>query len=253
MQCNCELYFNSAKSNVEELIKISLNTLGFTPTAMTIYINWDELYEDVVYDEIFLYSLLSQNPISIEIRNQVHDELDENLWFRIKNEDKFISLIWSNNNFDFLLTEKSFQLIKMKGFIAGYIYNNEDASNQTSEAKTSLTFDANKYPGQIKYVCGMQFMAAPLMWFGEPFFEIISKDELQKFKKARKLNADLIEIKLFDIYDLPQKTENRNSQKEFWISFELDKVVDKYQKENDVDAVQALNDFLVRMKLKKKK
>jgi hypothetical protein len=251
----CELYFDKETSDQQELMKLALQSLGFIPTIMSIYVSMDEMYEEVSYSEDLLFSVLSKEDDSgITITQHIYDENTTNPWFRFgKEEGKFVSLKWSNENMDFLLAEKITHFLKINGFAAGYVFDNKDAWEQSREAKENSELSSVNYPGQFKYVCGMQFMAAPLMWFGEPFFEIISKDELLKFSKAQKLNTDLVEVKLFNIYESPEKSENRIAQKNFWTFFELDKVVTKFEEENSIDAVQALNDFLAKMKSPKKK
>lgn len=254
IQYVCELYFDKKKSNQQELMKLALQNLGFKPNIMSIYITMDEMYEEVSYNEDLLFSILfKEDDSGITIIQHLYDENTTNPWFRLsKIEGDFFSLKWSNKNLDFLLTEIITSFLKMDGFAAGYVFDNKDVWEQNKEAKENQNLSKD-YPGQFKYVCGMQFMAAPLMWFGKSFFEIISKDELLKFSKAQKLNTDLVEVKLFNIYESPKKIENRQTQKSFWTFFELDKVVNKFEEENSIDAVQALNDFLSKMKSPKKK
>jgi hypothetical protein len=257
VQYICELYFDKHKSNWQELLRFSLQNLGFIPNVMSIYVTMDKMFEETPYDEDFLFSVLSEeDEPGISIRHHIYDENSENPWFRFGTEGKFVSLKWSNTNLDFLLSENIKQFLKMDGFTAGYAFDNKDIREQSREAKEKGEFDYTIYPGQYKYVCGMQFMAAPLMWFGKNFFEIISKDKLLKFNKAHineKLVPDLVEVKLFDIYESPEKTENRINQKNFWSFFNLGKIISKFEEDNSIDAVQSLKDFLAKNQSRKSK
>lgn len=251
IQYVCELYFEKGKSNQKELMELVLHShsLGFTPNVMSIYVTLDEMYEEVSYAEDFLFSLLSREKDSgVTISQQDYDENIVNSWFKLSRiEGNFFSLRWSNENLNFLIQKNIADFLKMDGFAAGYIFDNKDVWEQSRIAKENKSSRSIDYPGQFKYVCGMQFMAAPLMWFGKPFFEIISKDMFLEFNDANideQLSPNIVEVKLFDVYDPPTKGANRDKQKQFWTFFDLDKVVLKYEKDNAIDAAQALADFL---------
>lgn len=253
----CELYFDRSESNWQELLREALKVLGFIPNIMSVYISSEEMYEEVPFDEAFLLSTsFGEDDIpGITIRNHIYDEDGENLWFRLgDSEGKFVSLKWSNSDLDFLLLANSVRILKMDGFTAGYVFDNKDIWEESRKAKENDELNFTVYPGQYKYVCGMQFMAAPLMWFGKPFFNIIGKNKLLKFEGASlKESLDIVEINLFDIYDSPSKIENREKQKKFWSFFDLEKVAFKFEEDNAIDAVQSLKDFLAKNQSRKKK
>lgn len=252
----CELYFDRDESNWKALLRAALKVLGFSPNIMSVYATFDEMYEDVSYNEDFLLSIAFEKNIpGITIRNHLYDEDAENPWFKFGHlEGKFASLKWSNTNLDFLLSEKIEQFLKMDGFTAGYAFDNKDIWEQSRKAKEKgKLLDYNVYPGQYKYVCGMQFMAAPSMWFGKPFFEIISKNKLLEFNKAHTSEKliGIVEVNLFNIYESPENANNRINQKNFWSFFDLDKVISKFEEGNSIDAVQSLKDFLAKNRPKK--
>lgn len=90
----------------------------------------------------------------------------------------------------------------------------------------------------------------------EPFFETISKGKLIKFNKSHineGVDADLVEVKLFDIYESPEKIENRIKQKSFWSFSDLNKIISKFWEDNSMDAVQPLKDFLAKNQSRKNK
>lgn len=253
----CELYFEKNKCSQDELLTFVLRnfSFGFTPNLMSIYVDVDEMYEEVAYDEKFLLSAISKEKnLGIKVIKHIYDENVSNPWFKLtKIEGEFFSLKWNNKNLDFLLHENIEKFFKKRGFTAAYVYDNKDAWEQTRIAKEKNNSNSINYPGQFKYVCGMQFMAAPLMWFGEPFFDIVSKDRLLKFENSyldEKL-PNIIKVILFDLYDSPERNDNRQNQKQFWTFLDLEKVASKYEEENSLDAVQALNFFLRKGKPKR--
>ena len=246
----CTLYFDKSSVQLKDLLKTSQKMLGFSPELMTIYISTDKMFENISYDENFLLRILSENPLSIKLMNQSYNIESDNLWFRIKTEGDFISASWSNKNLNFLLTNDIYQFFRLPGFVAGYAYNNDDVFYQTNDAKTALK---DNYPGRSKFTCGMQFMAAPIMWFGDSFFKNISKSKLLEFKKTSEIIPGILEIKLFDLYESPQNDENRSIQKYYWSFFDLESVIANFEKIYNSDPHQALRDFLSNKTSSKKK
>ena len=115
--------------------------------------------------------------------------------------------------------------------------------------------DTSEHWGRVEKTCGLQFMAAPLIWFGRSFDLIISFEKLTSFKFSTIVSIngnDVIQIRLFDIYDLPSIEKNRDKQKEFWKFFDLKNVIQKFQKNNEISAVESLEAFIKRRSHKKK-
>lgn len=247
----CELYYGNEKLNWQELMRISLDNLGFVPGIMTIY-QADRMLEEVDFNESLLLSLESQKDIpEVTLRAHSYDETQDNPWFRIGSSDgKFVSLKWSNTNLDFLLKAYILGFLKLKGFTAGYAFENNDVWEQNAKASEQGRSNFTLFPGQFIYTCGMQFMAAPLMWFGTAFFELVSKQELLKFPGAyvNDVSNDIVCIRLFDLYDDPCKDKNRDRQKQFWSFFELEKIISQYEEKNSVDASESLRSFLAKKK-----
>ena len=97
---------------------------------------------------------------------------------------------------------------------------------------------------------------APLMWLGEEYFKIIPKEKLLKFKGSSLINYtsfDLVHIKLFELYDDPSKIENRERQKSFWKTFDLEKRVVQYEKDRPFDFIKWYKERAALKKKKKKK
>ena len=140
--------------------------------------------------------------------------------------------------------------------LCGYCYNLEDCFLQSNEnisyyklmmGDTSFKtkknqfddniIDVSEHWGRSEKACGLEFMAAPLMWFGHSFFYIIPKVDLLSFKyEAITLSQfeDIVFIKLFDLYSLPSKDENRIKQKEFWLSLGLKEKINNYEKTHSI-------------------
>ncbi|MEP7278843.1 MAG: hypothetical protein ABI813_09390 [Bacteroidota bacterium] len=113
--------------------------------------------------------------------------------------------------------------------------------------------DVSQHWGRYVSTRGITFMAAPLMWFGDEYFKIIPKKALLKFTGASLVNHpmfDLVHIKLFHLYDDPSKKENREKQKSFWKTFELQKKAEQYEKDRPFDFIAWRNE---KAALKKRK
>ena len=50
IQYICELYFDNEKSSQQELMKLAVQSLGFIPNIMSIYVNMDEMFEEAKND-----------------------------------------------------------------------------------------------------------------------------------------------------------------------------------------------------------
>jgi hypothetical protein len=244
----CELYYETAKIDWRQLMKMSVANLGFLPNVMTMYLE-DSMLEEIAYNENILFSLpLSSDIPEIIVRHRLYNELSDNPWFKFgPSEGNFVSLRWSNNNLNFLISESISKFLTLEGFTAGYAFNYNDAWEQNAKASERDIVDFALFPGQFKYTCGMQFMAAPLMWFGKPFFQIVNKETLLNFTGAdddSSESRDVVCIELFDLYDNPAYDQNRERQRHFSSFVGLDDAVTHFEEKNFVDAAEALKFFL---------
>ena len=260
--------------NQQELISILkevVNVLGFTPSIM--YLHSEESSVDVTYTEQELVTFVGNGFSFIHILNKEYDESEDYYWFRITHHQdyKILQLEWHNNNLDFLLNTLTLRsILKSQNFIFGYANDIIDKADQSKKEVQRIVgtdpndpykwesvvekIDTSTHWGRSENTCGLEFMAAPLMWFGEHFYKIISKQELLEFRFSSLIifeEVDLVSVKLFDIYDSPAKEQNRAIQKEFWKFFNLEKVIAKYRKENEI--VDSLEDIIARARMKKKR
>lgn len=245
----CKLFYDKNIADRFALLEMSLNSLGFIPTTMSIYVDWYEMYENVEYNkESILSTVKGKEYLGIKIDSEANAYSDR-IWFRFeKIEGNFFSLIWSNRNFDFLLSNSISEFLQTKGFTAGYLFDNGDVYDQTDLAQKNNN-PSVVLPGRSIYHWGFQFMAAPLMWFGEPFFKLIAENKLLSFSGATTVfphnkNSRISHIKLFDPYESPATTPNRTKQMEFWKYFDLERIAFDYDKNNFIDPIQALNESL---------
>jgi hypothetical protein len=262
------LYKCNEEKKIFELLSMAIKVLGFEPRYMNILFDeFSESLKDIEFDENYLFTLLRKTPSSIIIKNKLYEEDNPqnfcNFSFRITKDEHFslqsCSLSWLNKNLNFLIDSDYFKsFLGFENLVYNYCYNQYDCYEQSNTSRRNPDFDKPIKPGEstrefilhdidisehwgrVLSIRGMSFMAAPLMWFGEGFYRIISKEKLLKFKYASLASPpsfNLVHVKLFELYDDPSKGENRNKQKEFWNFFDLQNRIKQYENENPIDAV----------------
>lgn len=273
---SCILIYNYDQEELSDLLNNALSLLGFEPKYMDIFLSENEILSDIDYEVTSMLSLLDKGATGILIKNKLYDETDCNYWFRLSIDKAYynkVSLQWLNSDLDFLISSNSFQnFLKFKNIICGYCYDQEDCFLQSNEDieyyKLKMKHepskikknqfgdnivDVSEHWGRIERVCGLEFMAAPLMWFGKYFFKIISKEDLLRFKYAvinQPESNDIVFIKLFELNSLP--SENRIKQKEFWLFFELRQRITNYRKEHSIDLEKWVKEQILLKKQKKR-
>jgi hypothetical protein len=266
----CNFLYQYSEDAAVALLANALKILGFEPKYMTIFFDeFERSLNDITFDEENLFKLLKKNPGTITIKSQLYDEdkRDTNNWFRfgLSVNSPFgldtCSLEWSNVDLDPLLRSDMFSgFLNFRNLIYCYCYDQYDCVNQSNDriesfienypnqpynvVKNSMDIDVidiSEHWGKCISTRGVIFMAAPLMWFGAEYFKITSKEELLKFKGASLINYssfDLVHIKLFELYDEPSKIENRERQKAFWNTFDLQNKALQYEKERPFDFIK---------------
>jgi hypothetical protein len=280
----CDMLFKHNENNSITLLIQALDVLGFTPNYMSIFFNeFEKSLDDITYDKDYLLKCIKNKPhFHVTLNQQLYsvDNREINNWFKfIVNADSpfglnTCSLEWSNTQLDFLLNEKIIKsFLENPNFIYCYCYNQYDVSNQSNEQVDSfienypnqpykivknfmgdIVIDISQHWGRFIATRGITFMAAPLMWFGGEYFKIIPKESLLKFPGASLVNypsLDLVHIKLFDLYDDPSKKENREKQKLFWKTFDLQKRIEQYEKDRPIDFIAWYKEKAAKKKKKK--
>lgn len=249
----------------ENRLTTSLNKaveiLGFEPKFLNITI--DEFTKpkySIKYNKHELASYIQNLPNSIIFQNEEYEQDNSKIFsfFRvgISNDTAFpikhYSFEWSNSNLDFLLQSEQFkQLLLSENLIYSYCYDQKDTMLQSNNSRINPDFekpmavdesyrdftindvDISKNWGRILSVHGLEFMAAPLMWFGKEFYKIVPKEKLLEL--GTRLSKDVIEIKLFDLYANTSEQKNREKQRFFWEKMNLERVVSEYVKNNPLD------------------
>lgn len=267
---SCSILYKFNKDDFLESFKNALQVLGFEPLYMDIYIDeFSNSLDDIRYDTDYVFDLAQKKPSTILLKNKIYDadtRTTDFFWFRFRLsiDSPFgldtCSFEWSNNNLEFLVNNNLFNtFLNSTNLIYCYCYNQFDCMRQSNASMNNPDFEKPWKPGEMsrdfilnnaidvsehwgRYVStrGVTFMAAPLMWFGEEYFKITAKEALLKFTGASLVNypsLDLVHIKLFDLYDDPSKKENREKQKFFWKTFDLQKKIEQYEKDRPIDFI----------------
>jgi hypothetical protein len=271
---SCLFTYTNSKDEMMHLSSIALKLLGFEPKYMNVFVSENEILDDVEFNEILLFELLSKGASGILLKNQLYDETNTTLWFRISIDEQYYNVFsfqWSNSSLDFLINNLLFEkFYNSRNFISGYCYDQNDNFLQSTEDiayyKSQLgssivkikknqfnddVIDISENWGRSERVCGIEFMAAPIMWFGLPFFDVISKQNLLNYKYAKSM-TEVVCVKHFDLKDLPSDKVNRSKQKEFWQFFDLKNIILKYKKSHSIDLDNWVKEQVLLKKKKRK-
>lgn len=129
----------------------------------------------------------------------------------------------------------------------------ETVKEKTNYIKT-LLHPQQKW-GKKVTVKDMPFMAAPIMFFGQRYYDIIPREILLKVTNSQKYiinGQEIIAIKLFELYDDPAL--HRDIQKRYWKITHLSRRIKIYEKKVcSVDAIKQYNDRHQTMKAQSRK
>ncbi|HLA58927.1 MAG TPA: hypothetical protein VK622_09210 [Puia sp.] len=274
---SCLLIYKYRSEIVPVFFKNALHVLGFRPLYMDVFIDENNILYDIEFNESEVFSFLDKGVTTVVLKNQLYDESGNNHWFRFSIDKTYYNVIrlqWLDERLDFLIDSSYFQSLLNPNFlICGYCYDHDDVflesntdiryymskNNSSPYATTKNQFgddiiDVSKNWGRSESACGLEFLAAPLMWFGKSFFEIIPKGDFLKFESGivKNNNDEMISITLFDLVDLPMKHENRRKQENFWLSFDLKNKIESYRKSHSIDLEKWIKDLTVLNRTKKK-
>jgi len=231
---------------------------------------FSEMLYELEFNLPYLLTLLEKTPSSVVLRSEKYDDsrVDSALTFSFRTEKdehfalKRSSFSWTSGNLEFLLGSKTFAgLLANQNLVYCYCFNQDDAYSQSHTNRQNPNVgkrgilnnnsgefilhdvDISQNWGRVLTGRGITLMAAPLMWFGDGFFDIIPKGKLLSFKYSTLVsspNAECVCTKLFDFYDEPSKPENRQKQKEFWKFFDLENQMKHWEEKNPIDAIAFL-------------
>lgn len=266
-----KLFFTADQYLNLETFYLYLRLLGFTPSQMNINFDTGKSLLDIKYDGSKLLKNISNNCVTaFTLKNQNNSTEDRTdlKWFRFQADYLYVKVLsteWNNIDVYSLIENDEFmKLISLPSFICGFAYDSDDAFMQSNtilnlyEPKSpsdtpktkkndlnQIVVDTSENWGRIERTLGIDFMAAPLMWFGSPFFDLIDREKLLKFPYSVVLKSlDLVFVKLYEVTDSPQMDKNRACQERFWRFFDLVNVIENYKQKIKIDPEEWLKNKL---------
>jgi hypothetical protein len=258
----------------------ALQFLGFIPKRMSFVIG-ERSIDEIQYDEILLKEFMQQAPDTVFIREDYYIEDGTNFSFLISVDSTYKTMHfgWANATPQLLLTSQLFNdLIFSRHFISGYLGNHHHVIANDNREIFQPGKKFNSW-GESRPFAGIPIYAASIMWFGNVFFKIISKEKFMDFPSPplgllkhlfllKPNQADIkqvqmtllknggeetIQINLFDI----EGPRNEKRQKQFWKYFRLYKIMKAYENkkmsELGIDLEKEMNDYIDKMKKKRNK
>ena len=256
----CSILIQYEDDKLLSFVSDIIEVLGFTPLYYDIFYDDLKVNErlNLSFDRAKILELFtgSENIRLIKIKGSDDDFSDLNNWFRIilnrstkENIGETVLLEWSiNGNIDFLLESNFFiNIINNKSLFYCYCYNQTDAAKQSNthynkygenpkgikvvtDQFGNKIIDISKNWGKSITVHSLKFVAAPYIWFGLAFENILSLERFKKFEFTNKISDNGVFIKLFNIYESPE--QHRKIQRKFWNFIEKNKIIETYEKDN---------------------
>jgi hypothetical protein len=267
----CSLFFEGIeKSKISQIIAFQLRLLGFIPK----YLKAGE--KEISYDLNALIEWIEMGERSIRIMSESSINSSTNYWtlFEFDENYKVLSLYWCNNNMDFLVDKEDFiKLLSSGKFLYRVCYDMSDAFNESctnieyvknviGKKKISTTKDQfgdlivniSNNCGRKERVNGLEFIAAPIMWFGSRFNEFISWQDILQFSGSecvKTKGGEYVLLKLFELSDDPSLEKNRKRQCQFWEFFNFQKVIKNYAERTAIDLDAYMKDLIEKKKKKR--
>lgn len=246
MKYTCKLYLKSRSDLTKDLVKKVISNLDFAPNKMDVFFNEYSLpKESIPFDEHFLLDNLSVEEMkgvtSFSLYNKEYCNENITPFFRFK-----LSHVKNSPNVkcdlewiaypeikDHLLLENDNMknILNNSSLIYCYYYNQGDVWEQTNQE-----INNENCWGKRLVVKGFDFMAAPLMYFGEECNDAIPFNTISSFSLTEKkqINSkEILKVSLFGIHEAPEK--NRKNQKNYWEDLGLKSLSDKYKEKNKID------------------
>lgn len=156
----------------------------------------------------------------------------------------------------FNFTDREIEMITSKeGFVSCYLYNDDYTKQQSAISESDYhvfeipldladnlpysidytglkDFDITSNPGRNEVISYTKLNPAWKMWFGNSFYNIVSKDRILSFPEAfkiRELNDGRIFVQLFEKIEDSSSKENQEKQWAWrkWLDF--DSLLEKYR------------------------
>jgi hypothetical protein len=268
MENNLTLNFSYkySKENFVELVNKSISILlDFTPKYMCIYFNE---YKSInkVYDKQYLYELLLENPSSIELISEKYNEKNTDN-YKIMNIQKhnsyYMDLDITKINSSLIFDSNTIsEFLGFNGFVCGYCYNNSYI--ESNVFFNNIRFKSSEYE-YLSFIStyGISFVAAPIIWFGNPMFEILDKKIFLNNFTCEIININNNYIYKLNLYSIDESSKidfvlekqnyiwNTLNIKNKFKEFEI-KITEAINKDLGITSDMDVMEYL-RIKLKKKK
>lgn len=272
----CELIIKVSIQRLSDLLSGVIELLDFEPIKM--HISYNEFKNPkfyIQYDKDYILNNLSKSEVdggitSFSLYDQSHTDENTNPFFRFSLSDATLNEELVKCNFKWIAYKKLDWLINDEFILKRLLQedvelvylitsNQHDVYAQTRahESEKNSNFISKllskKNWGRREIVNGIAFIAAPLMYFGKAYDEVISIKYLQAYEKARKINInskEIIKIEIYPLYSNPK--EYRNEQKDYWKMMNLSKKIEDYEKLKKRDFTEYLKRRSSLYDLKKK-
>lgn len=267
----CVLYFKYKYSDISAVFTNAVLNPGFSPALIDVYINNESNPQfGVRYSEDALTKFLESKASFILIKSGEYVEggIDFSISLKINHDYDLCQITWNCNKLDFLFEKNSIDTYIMHdNFFYGYCCNSNDMLKQSNDdidlfeidypgesyktikQKGRKVVDISENWGRSQMICGINFLAAPKMWFGIHFYKIIPKEKFILFPLAKLMEfngTERIHVSLFDLNDSPSISSNRDKQKLFWHFFDFQKVIIDYGNsiENEIGVTAVANEYV---------
>lgn len=246
----------SFEVSYDKFVEIFLSCIGkinFSADTVQIFVNSTNDILTAKFDPETLDGFMQRKPASIKLSTSGDGTLK---WFKgTYHTSTNVALftffdIQVDDNDDFLI-ERYFS--DFSALIFACVYDQVDVVRQS---RTDIDFyirhfgqkpkrttrdylgekivDISQHWGRSILKYGLEFLAAPIMWFGPNSKKIYPIDSLMNLsfgKKTLKDNeARVLQIKLFDAGSNPDTKEVRQIQQMFWEEVKLETVAENYEK-----------------------
>lgn len=279
---SCEILLKQ-EGSLEALIQRCLKATGFTPRYTDVF--FDQFTKgkyDVGYGEASLLKLMAKEepPERFKLKDRLYEEGGFVNWFSFRCNNTATTLgctwklEWSNTSLEVLLENPLWkELLADERLIWAVCFDERDAMEQANThfieyddkplpagvkvIKNEVgdkIIDVSKHWGRFAIARELSFIAAPLLWIGEPFFAVIDKKKWLDFKYASETELGgqkRILVQLFPPEANP--ADYRDRQKDFWSHFKLEKVMREYKKANEIDMIAWVQAQLEKKKAAKRK
>ncbi|MBX3256092.1 MAG: hypothetical protein KF862_18290 [Chitinophagaceae bacterium] len=267
----CSLFFQGHDTlQVSSLLAFQVRNLGFKPN----YLKAGAI--EIQYDLNKLIEWIENGETSVRIMSEPSINSSINCWayFEVDRNYNISNLTWCNVCFEFLIETNDFvTLLSSENFIYGACYNMDDAYNEsatnieyiknvvgkknivtTKDQFDNLIVDVSRNCGRKERINGLEFIAAPIMWFGNKFNEFIPWRDILKFSGSEFIKTqegEYVLLKLFDLSDDSSLEKNRKRQCQFWEFFNLQEVIKNYEKRTAIDLDAYMKDLIEKKKKKR--